>query len=571
MRTLAASGAALAVPSALAAQQPGKRPNIVLIMTDDQGYGDLGCHGNEVIDTPNVDRFAEQSVELTDFAVCPVCAPTRAGLMTGRHCYRTGVWETYRGGETMRLDEVTVAECLRDAGYATGIFGKWHLGEVFPWVPSEQGFTDGLYFRHGNWPYYNVPIERDNKPVPNPGYLTDVFTDAAMEFIEENQAGPFFCYVPYNAPHAPLQMPQRYLDKYMAMDLDDNTAKCYGMIECIDDNVGRLIERVDDLGLADDTIVIFMTDNGPQWPRYNCGLRAVKGSVYEGGIRVPFYARWPGRFPAQRKCDNIGANIDLLPTLLDACGAPLPTAHKLDGVSLLPLLTGEADRLPDRMLFHHWQRSQAPTKYPNGAVRTQKWKLVNGDELYDMEGDPGETENVVADHPELAKELAGAYDEWWEDATSERGFVRPPSPIGTPVDNPALLLSMHATIEGEAKYQYGGLLNDHIKDWTSADTSLYWELDVTQIATYEVELLYRCAEADAGSQVRIAVGDGVLEANVEATEDRGWATVAVGTLDLEAGPAKLTVEALSVAGESVMLLHEVRLRRVDLPRGGVVR
>ncbi len=558
MRALSAAGAALTLPhAATRADMPAEQPNIVLIMTDDQGYGDLGCHGNDVIDTPSVDRFSTQAIEMTDFAVCPVCAPTRAGLMTGRHCYRTGVWETYRGGETLRLDEVTIAECLRDAGYETGIFGKWHLGDIYPWVPSNQGFNDGLYFRHGNWPYYDVPIERNNQPVDNPGYLTDVFTDAAMEFIEKNQDGPFFCYVPYNAPHAPLQMPQHYEDKYMAMDLDENTAKCYGMIECIDDNVGRLLKRVDELSLTDSTLVIFMTDNGPQWPRYNCGLRNVKGSVYEGGIRVPFYARWPEHFPAGAKCDSIGGNIDLLPTLLDAAGAPLPTAHKLDGISLMPLLTGEVDRLPDRMMFHHWQRSMAPEKYPNGAARTQKWKLVNGEELYDMESDPGETTDLAADHPDLVQDLSAAYDEWWDDASTERGFVRLPVPIGTDGDNPAKLIAMHAYIDGDARYQYGGLLQDRIMDWESTDDVIYWDVDVETTGTYEASLEYRAADA---SQVSLTAADQTLEADVVATEGRDWTSLPIGTLNLTAGPVKLSVQASSITGNSVMDLHEIRLK-----------
>ncbi len=568
MRTLAAGGAALSLPHvASRAEAPDERrsPNIVLIITDDQGYGDLGCHGNDTIRTPHTDALASQSVELTQFYVCPVCAPTRAALMTGRYCYRTGVWETYRGGEAMRLDEVTVAEVLRDAGYQTGIFGKWHLGDIYPWVPSEQGFTDGLYFRHGNWPYYEVPIERDNKPVANPGYLTDVFTDAAMEFIETNRDRPFFCYLPYNAPHAPLEMPQRYLDMYEGLGLDEHTHKCYGMITGIDDNVGRLLQRIDELQLADNTIVIFLTDNGPQWDRYNCGLRAQKGSVYDGGIRVPFFARWPGHFPAGAKVEQIGANIDLMPTLLGACGVPLPDGPEIDGTSLLPLLTGAAGDWADRTLFFHWQRSMEPKPYPNGAARTQQYKLVNGNELYDMNADPGETTNIADQHPDIVERLSQAYDEWWEDVASERGFVRPPTPVGYAAENPAHLLAMHAWPAGEIEYQYGGLLNDRLTNWTRVEDSVYWELEVVAGGTYEASLLYRCPAADAGSRVRVSVGEQSVEATIDAAQKAGreWETRAVGTLRLEAGETRLVVQPLSQAGTTVMELHEVRLKRVE--------
>jgi len=535
-------------------------PNVIIIIADDQGYGDIGCHGNDKIKTPNLDRLAATGVEFTRFYVTPVCSPTRASLMTGRYCYRTGVWETYMGGEVLRLDEVTIPELLAAAGYRTGIFGKWHLGEVYPYVPSEQGFEDGLYFRHGNSHYFDITLERNLKPVPTKGYLTDIFTDAAIEFVEENRNRPFFLYLAYNAPHTPLELPESYLEPYASMGLDDTTAKIYGMITCIDHNVGRLLAKLDELEIADDTIVIFFGDNGPQQTnRYNCGLRRNKGTVYEGGIRVPFLIRWKGRWQGGRKIDSMAANIDLLPTILDACGVPLPNYLKIDGVSLLPLLDGTARDLPDRMLFFHWQRRLVPEPYPNGAVMTPRFKLVNGTELYDLLNDIGETRDISAQHPEIVAELRKAYENWWRDVTSERGFTRPPCPVGCQQENPSRLFAMHAITHGEIKYEYGQLTEDRLFNWTTSDDFVEWELDVFRGGLFQVDLYCRCTKA--GGRLRVTVGDQSFDCEISPTAGAGsWSKVAVARVALDSGRGKLTIKPATGA--------DIELNRVELTRLG---
>ncbi|HEX72667.1 MAG TPA: arylsulfatase, partial [Candidatus Hydrogenedentes bacterium] len=352
---------------------PRRRPNVVLIITDDQGYGDLGCHGNPVLKTPHLDRLHRESVRFTQFNVSPVCSPTRACLMTGRYNYRTGVVDTYAGRSMMDPRERTLAEMLRAAGYRTGIFGKWHLGDNYPLRPMDRGFEEALvhygggiaqpsdpeFYERENT-YFDPVIQHNGKALKGSGYCTDVFTDAALRFIAEEGGAPFFAYVSYNAPHTPLQVPDDAAAPYRAAGLDEKTAQVYGMIANMDHNVGRILNALDEMDIARDTVVIFMTDNGAQnlggGGRFNAGLRGWKTTVYEGGIRVPFFVRWPERFAGGRDVDRIAAHIDIAPTLLELCGAMPDDPPAFDGISLMPLLRdGDTTKQwPDRTLFFQW-------------------------------------------------------------------------------------------------------------------------------------------------------------------------------------------------------------------------
>src|SRR5262249_20618750 len=322
-----------AVTSAPAAPE---RPNVILIVTDDQGYGDLGCHGNPIIRTPNIDAFAKQSVELTHFHVCPVCSPTRASLLTGRYNYRTGVVDTYLGRSMMRPTEVTLAELLRNAGYRTGIFGKWHLGDCYPMRAIDKGFQEALVCKGGGVGqpsdppgnrYFDPVLFRDGKAEKCHGYCSDIFTDEAIKFVEKSADKPFFLYLAFNAPHEPLQVVDKLVEPYRKMDLSpaafpkiglpvtdpaakEQTARVYAMVENIETNAGKLFKLLDDKNLTKNTIVVFMTDNGPAHGLFNAGLHGRKGSVYDGGIRVPFFVRWPGQLPASTKLDYPAAHID---------------------------------------------------------------------------------------------------------------------------------------------------------------------------------------------------------------------------------------------------------------------
>ncbi len=449
------------------ASQNARRPNVLLIITDDQGYGDLGYHGNPVIRTPNLDRLARDSASFKHFYVSPVCAPTRASLMTGRYNYRTGVTDTYLGRALMHPDEVTLAEMLSAAGYATGIFGKWHLGDSYPMRPIDQGFQQSLTLNGGGIgqpsdppggeSYFDPVLFRNGRAEKTKGYVSDVITDAALKFIEQNRAKPFFTYLAFNAPHTPLETPEKNYQYYRQMNLKpedfpglektgghpipnnfnaETTARIYGMVENIDENIGRLMAKLDQLKIAGDTAIVFLTDNGPQQPRYNAGMLRLKGTVNEGGVRVPFFVRWPGRVEAGREIDRIAAHIDVAPTLLEICGATKPKRVAFDGVSLLPLLVGAKTDWPDRTLYFQWHRGDAPEMYRSFAARSQNFKLVqplgNGENrlppqfdfhLFDMAADPLETKNIAAEKPEIVEKMKRDYEAWFKDVTSKRDYA----------------------------------------------------------------------------------------------------------------------------------------------------
>lgn len=350
--------------------------------------------------SPNLDRLARDGARVDRFYVAPVCSPTRASLLTGRYHYRTGVVDTYLGRSLMHADEVTVAEMLSAAGYRTGIFGKWHLGDNYPLRAMDQGFHETLTLNGGGIgqpsdppggeSYFDPMLRQNGRWVKTAGYVSDVITDAAIEFIDRHRARPFFAYLSFKAPHTPLQAPPRLYDKYRAMDLAldpprqpghpvqkfdaDTTAKIYAMVENIDENVGRVLTKLDELKLAENTLVIFLTDNGPQQPRYNAGMLRLKGTVHEGGIRVPFFVRWPGRAPAGRLVNNrIAAHIDVTPTILEACGVTRPVRVRFDGVSLVPLLGDASTGWPARTLFFQWHRGDVPEEGRAFAVRSERY------------------------------------------------------------------------------------------------------------------------------------------------------------------------------------------------------
>jgi len=410
------------------------RPNVILVMTDDQGYGELGCHGNPILKTPNLDKLRAESTRFTAFYVSPTCSPTRASLMTGRHEFRSGVTHTILERERMSLDAVTIAEVLSKAGYKTGIFGKWHLGDEQPYQPHSRGFDE--VFIHGaggiGQSYkcscgdvpgnkYFDPVIRHNKTfVQTKGYCTDIFFTQALRWIKQNKDRHFFAYIATNTPHGPHVCSEEYSKPYLDAGLNEKSAAYYGMIANIDDNVGRLVGKMGQWGLGENTLLIFMTDNGHSMRNlYNAGMRAHKGTPYEGGTRVPAFFRWAGQIKAGVDIDRLCAHIDLFPTLAELCGGTIPAKVKLDGRSLVPLLRNPNAEWPDRYLFVHrgrWKRGKAKeAKNTQCAVRSQRFRLVNNNELYDIENDPGETTNVIDKYPEVVAKMRKAYDQWWDE------------------------------------------------------------------------------------------------------------------------------------------------------------
>ncbi len=429
--------ALLATTATLAvAKDLPQRPNIILMMTDDQGYGEIASHGNELIKTPNLDALRDKSLRFTDFQVSPTCAPTRASLMTGRHEFRSGVTHTILERERLNPEATTIAQVLQGAGYKTGIFGKWHLGDEEAYRPNRRGFDE--VFIHGaggigqTYPgscgdapdntYFDPAILHNGKFVTTQGFCTDVFFSQALGWINEQRQtdNPFFCYISTNAPHGPFVCPPKYQALYEKLGLEKNAAAYYGMITNIDDNVGKLLAQVKAWDLERDTLIIFMTDNGHSvGSLYNAGMRAAKGSPYQGGTRVPAFFRWSGVLPEGVDCNALTAHIDLFPTFAELAGAKIPANVKLDGRSLVPLLKDAKAEWPDRYIFVHvgrWPRGKAAeAKFSNCAVRNSRYRFVNNRELYDLEKDPGEQTNVIDEHPEVVAQMRAAYDQWWSE------------------------------------------------------------------------------------------------------------------------------------------------------------
>jgi arylsulfatase A-like enzyme len=502
-------------------------PNVLLIITDDQGWGDVGFHGNPHLKTPHLDRLAQDSVELEHFYVCPVCSPTRASLLTGRYNYRTGVVDTFLGRSTMAGDEITLAEMFAAAGYRTGIFGKWHLGDHYPSRAIDQGFQEALVHDGGGIgqpadppdnSYFDPVLQHNGQSIKTEGYCSDIFTAAAMRFISEHSQAekPFFTYLAFNCPHTPLQVPPEYHQRYQAPGLDDATARIYGMVANIDDNLGRLFAKLDELKLQNDTIVVFMTDNGPQQARYNGVLKDLKGSVHDGGIRVPCLVRWPGKFPAGFKVSQVAAHIDMAPTLLEACGIDQPKNVAFDGVSLVGLLQGKAVEWPDRVLFFQWHRGDRPEPFRACAVRGARYKLVQPTgrddvegftpawALYDMAADPSEQNDLAGQHPDLVQAMKTAYELWLADVGRTRGYPAPRIIVGTKHENPVTLTR---------------------QDWRgpragwSANASGYWDVDVAVAGTYDV-VLHMPAQRAAATSCRLRIGERVWNAGLAKGADR---------------------------------------------------
>jgi arylsulfatase A-like enzyme len=542
--------------NAAVAAQPPKRPNVIIIITDDQGYGDLACHGNPIIKTPNIDKFHKQSIRLKNFHVDPTCSPTRSALMTGRYSSRTGVWHTVMGRSLLRRDEQTAADIFAANGYRTGIFGKWHLGDNYPYRPQDRGFQEVLTFGGGaisNTPdywgnnYFDDTLRHNGQLKKYKGYCTDVFFNAAREFIERNKDGPFFCYLPTNAPHAPYNVAGKYSKPYIDNGVPEPRAQFYGMIANIDENVGRLLARLQELGLENDTIVVFMTDNGTAagyneqtGDGFNAGMRGFKGSEYDGGHRVPCFIRWTGRLPAGKDVAPITAHIDILPTLIELCGLKKPQKVAFDGASLVSLLTGKgADKWPQRTLFVHSQRIDHPEKWRKSAVMTDRWRLINGAELYDMTVDPGQKKDVAKDNPQTVTELRKAYEAWWTDI-SKRFDEYCEIVIGSDKENPTHL-SCH---DWHGKLAPSG--QEMVKKAIEANG--FWAVEVARAGKYEVTLRQQPAAAKFAIQAdtaRLTVGK--VDVSRKVTVGTTGVTFEI---QLEAGSTRLQTWFVDKTGKS---------------------
>ena len=477
-----------------------KQPNVIFVLTDDQGYPPLGCHGHPFIQTPCLDAFHSESVRFGQFHTGTTCAPTRAGLMTGHYCNSTGVWHTIGGRSLLRRDEWSLASALSEAGYSTGIFGKWHLGDAYPYRPQDRGFQrvvchgGGGISQQPDWwgnDYFDDTYMVDGEPQAYEGYCTDVFFREALAFIEENRNTPFFCYISTNAPHAPWNVEPKYRDLYTG----DTDKECYarflGMITNIDENFGALRATLHELGIEDNTILIFMSDNGqtgvagtPFEEMYNAGMRGLKGSPYDGGHRVPFLVRWPnGGFSTARSIDEITSYVDFMPTLLDLCDVEVPARRSFHGESLRPLMEGNVDdHWSERIITTDTQRVAHPLKWRRSSVMKDTWRLVNKTELYNLADDPGQETDIAAQHPEIVRELQEGYERWWELCSVQ--------------DDDDIPISIGSDAEEITTLRTHDLRNeqDHLGVWDQSQVRRgdrahgWWEIMVETEGEYEFEL-----------------------------------------------------------------------------------
>lgn len=476
-------------------------PNIVFVITDDQGYGDLACHGNPVIKTPNIDKLHSESIRLTDYHVSPTCTPTRAALMTGRFTNRTGAWHTILGRSVLRDNETTVADYLSKAGYVTGIFGKWHLGDSYPYQPQYRGFQKtyvhggggvGQTPDHWDNSYFDDTYLEDGEPVKAKGYCTDVFFSEATQFIEDQIKAekPFFAYISTNAPHGPYHVPQSYLDQYP--ELEGKTQSFFGMITNIDDNVGKLRSRLAEIGADTNTLFIFTTDNGTAGGArvFNAGMSGNKGSNQEGGHRVPFFLHWPERgWTKGRDIDTLTAHVDILPTFAELCDFTTEGNLPIDGTSLAGLLDSNTDiEWQDRTLITDSQRLKDPRKWKDCSIMTQDWRLLNGKKLYHLTNDPGQKKNLAKEHPDRVKAMRQSYEDWW--GSMKESFAEgAPFHLG---ENPKpLRLTAHDLVgtggTASVAWHQGHIRNGKLTG-INKDGPAYWQIKVTKAGDYKFKL-----------------------------------------------------------------------------------
>jgi arylsulfatase A-like enzyme len=555
-------------------QKNGGYPNIVIFLTDDQGWGDFSVHGNKNLATPNIDQLAKEGAMFNHFYVAPVCSPTRAEFLTGRYHPRSGVYHTSQGGERLNLDETTIADVFKDAGYATAAFGKWHSGMQYPYHPNGRGFDEFYGFCSGHWgDYYSPPLEHNGKIVQGEGFLPDDLTNRAIEFIEKHKNKPFFVYIPYNTPHAPMQVPDQWWDKFKDKELVmmtdsrytediDFTRAALAMCENIDWNVGRVIDHLKALDLEENTIVLFFNDNGPNYYRWNGGMKGRKGTTDEGGIRSPLFIRWPGRINPGSRINEIAAAIDLLPTLTDLAGIGYHTQKPLDGVSLKPLLIGKNQGWDERLIFSHWGRRV--------SARSQKYRLDHEGKLFDMFEDLGQITDISENHPDIVRQLNAAVEQWKNDvlpgiSSDERKF-----PVGHPDYQYTQLPARDGKAHGRIIRSNPSPNSTFFTNWTTLDDKITWDVEVLSDGLFDVEIYYTCHEQDVGTTFQLSFGAFNLEGKITEAHDpplrgmendrvprqnsyvKDFKTLKMGTIRLEKGAGELTLKALEIPGSQVM-------------------
>ena len=565
------------------AAEPATGPNVLVVLADDQGWGDLSLSGNPNLRTPHIDSLAKDGARFERFFVQPVCSPTRAEFLTGRWHPRLGVRGVSTGGERLNLDERTIAEAFRAAGYATGCFGKWHNGSQYPYHPNGRGFAEYYGFTSGHWgEYFDPPLDHNGRPARGRGYITDDLTDRAIAFLGRNAAAgrPSFCYLAYNTPHSPMQVPDRYWRRFEKATLKltggrnedvNHTRAALAMCENLDDNVGRLLGSLRERRLDRDTVVVYFSDNGPNGPRWNGGMKGRKGSTDEGGVRSPLLLRWPAKVRPGTVVTPIAAAVDLYPTLIDLAGVARAGGRPFDGISLAPWLLGKKMPPPGRVLFQHWAGKV--------SARDQRFRLDASGQLFDLTKDPGQRQNVAADHPEDARRLADAVGRWKREVLG--GLAKSddrPFPVGYAEFPRAVLPARDGTPHGGVRRSAPAPNCSFFTRWTRPEGCMTWEVEVHTAGRYEAVLHYTCPKADVGSVVELSLGQAKWVGTVAAAHDpplrgrerdrvprrgesyvKDFRPLSLGVVELPAGRATLALRAAKVAGAQVADVRAIEL------------
>lgn len=559
------------------------RPNIVFILTDDQGWGDLSIHGNANVETPNIDRLAKRGARFSRFYVAPLCAPTRAGLLTGRYHYRTGVYGVSNSKEFLNLDEVTFADLFKKSGYVTGCFGKWHNGSQYPYHPNGRGFDEFYGFLSGHYAnYFNTTLDHNGETVRSKGYITDDLTDKAIGFIEKNKKKPFVCYVPYNTPHSPYQVPDEYYNRVKARGIKqfasnkeeedvEATITTMAMCENIDWNVGRILKKLDELDLTQNTIVVYLTDNGPNAWRWNGEMKGRKGMAEEGGVRVPLFISWPGVIPAGKVVQENAAYIDLLPTLADFANIPVTGTKKLDGISLKPVIKKEGNPLPERAIYTSINKKHSIRKWPY---------LLSESGLYDISKDSTQQNDLSAQLPDLKRQLSRQLSDWHQEVTKDLDTVRW-LPVGYPQFPKTVLPSqdahLHRSKTGTLSYSSSAPNSSWIANWNDKQSYAAWDVDVNTSGRYKLAIFYTSSAAAVGCEFKISVGEKSILGKIKEVYDppllespdrvsrkgesyeKEFKKLELGTLQLQKGKGELKLTVENLLGEKFADVRGVEL------------
>ncbi len=560
--------------SSCSGSNEAKKPNVIIILTDDQGWGDLSVNGNTNISTPNIDALSEGGATLENFYVCAVCSPTRAELLTGRYNFRGGVYSTGGGGERLDMDETTLGEVFQAAGYKTAAYGKWHNGMQYPYHPNGRGFEDYYGFCSGHWGNYHSPmLEYNGQIVQGEGFIIDDFTEHGLSFMEKNQDEPFLLYLPFNTPHTPFQAPQEYWDRYKDKDIEmraehpkenlEHTRAALAMCENIDWNVGRIVAKTRELGIDENTIILYFCDNGPNSWRWNGGMKGRKGSTDEGGVRSPLFVKWPAGIQAGKHIERVVSVTDLLPTLSEICGIPCETNYPLDGLSMKETLLKDESSWEDRYLLNYWRGKV--------SIRSQQYRLDHQGGLYDIEADRGQKTDLSEDLAEVKEEMmkvANQYRKQIEDelpATENRPFY-----LGHPALKYTQIPARDGTAHGEIKRSNRYPNCSFFSHWNQVNDSITWKVEVPEDGRFKVTLYYSCREGDEGSILQLSVGESKLHYTVTEAWDpplrgmeedlspriesyvKDWKAVDMGTMDLHKGKAGMSLTALDMPGNSVI-------------------